>query len=63
MDLPQCVVGLDSEFIPKVCSGHQSRPEITLATGQADFLGSWVLLAPVTSDVGADVVSSLPLIL
>lgn len=56
------VVGLATENMPKVCSGHWFRPEGPHATGQAEFLGAQVLLVPVTSGVGADV-SSSPLIL
>jgi phosphate/sulfate permease len=56
------VVGLAAEFAPKVYSGHWSRAEGTHATGQAEFLGAWVQLVPVTSGVGADMFSS-PLIL
>jgi hypothetical protein len=40
-----------------------SRLEETCATCWAEFLGTWVPLVPVTSRVGADVVSSSPLIL
>ena len=63
VELPLGVVGLAVEFAPKVCSGHWPRPEGTCATGQVEFLGAWVLLVPVTPGVGADVVSSSPLIL
>jgi hypothetical protein len=56
-------VGLAVEFVPKVCSGHQLRLEGTCATGQVEFLGAWVLLVPVTPGVGANVVSSSPLII
>jgi hypothetical protein len=42
---------------------HRPRPEGTCATGQAQFLGAWVPLVPVTSHVGADFVSSSPLVL
>ena len=63
VELPLGVVGLAAEFVPKVCSGHWLRPEGTCATGWVEFLGAWVLLVPVTSGVGVDVVSSPPLIL
>ena len=45
------------DFMLKVCSGHQPRTEGTCATGRAEFLGVCVQLVPVTSGVGADVVS------
>ena len=35
-------VGLALELVPKVCSGHLSKLEGTLATGQMEFLGAWV---------------------
>ena len=57
------VVGLAVELAPKVCSGHRPRQEGTCATSQADFLSAWVPLVPVTSGVGAEVVSSSSLIL
>ena len=57
------IVGLAVEFALKVLSGHGLRPEGTCATGWVDFPGAWVLLVPVTSGFGADVVSSSPLIL
>jgi hypothetical protein len=63
VDLPLGVVGLAEEFAPKVCSVHQPRPEGTCATDWMEFLGAQILLVPVTSSVGADVVSSSPLIL
>ena len=63
MELPLGVMGLTAEFMPKVCSGHQPRPEGIHATGQEEFLGPWVLLFPVTSSLGADVVPSSPQIL
>ena len=63
VEFPLGVVGLAAEFTPKVCSGHQPRPEGTCATGQSEFLHVWVLLVAVTPTVGADVVSSSPLIL
>jgi hypothetical protein len=63
VELPLGVVGLAAEFLPEVCSGHQFRPEGTCATAPAESLGAWVLLVPVTSGVGADVVSSSSLIL
>ena len=63
LELPLGVTRLAAEFVPKVCSGHQLRLEGSRATGQAVFLGTRVLLGPVTSGVGADVVSSSPLIL
>ena len=59
----QGVVGLAAEFVPKVCSGHYPRRAGSCATDQAEFLAAWVPLVPVTSGVGADVVSSSPLIL
>jgi hypothetical protein len=63
VELPLGVVGLVAEFESKVCSEHWPRPEGTCATGRAEFLGAWVPLVPLTSGVGADVVSSSPLIL
>ena len=54
-------MGLATEFTHKVCSGHRPRLEGTHATGRAEFLGAWVPLIPVTSGVGADVISSSPL--
>ena len=57
VELPLGVLGLAVEL------EHQLRPEGTHATGRLEFLGAWVLLVPVTSGVGADVVSSSPLIL
>ena len=57
------VVGLTVEFAPKVCSGHCPRPKGTCATGWVEFLGAQVPLIPVTSRVGAAVVSSSPLVL
>ena len=54
MEFPLGVVGLDEEFVPKVCSGHSPRPEATRATGQAEFLGAWVPLVPVTPGVGEE---------
>ena len=50
------VVGLAGEFAPKVCSGHQLRPEGTCVTCRAELLGAWVPLAPITSSVGANVI-------
>ena len=61
--LPPGFVGLAVEFATKVCSGHWPRPEVTHATGWVEFLVARALLVPVTSGVGADVVSSSPLIL
>jgi hypothetical protein len=58
-----CVLGMAAEFTPNISSGHQSRPKGTCATGQAEFLGAWITLFPVTSGVRADVMSSSPLIL
>ena len=52
------IVGLASEFTPKVCSGHWPRLEEIHATGQMEFLGSRVPFVSVTSGVGADFVSS-----
>ena len=52
------IVGLASEFTPKVCSGQWSRLEEIHATGQMEFLGSRVPFVSVTSGVGADFVSS-----
>jgi hypothetical protein len=63
MELLLGVVGLTAEFAPKVCSGHWLRLEGTCATGPVEFLRAWVSLVPVTFGVGADVVSSSPLIL
>ena len=63
VDLHLGVVGLAAEFEPKVCSGHRPRLEGTRATGLVEFLGAWVLLVPVTSGVGVDVVFSSHLIL
>jgi hypothetical protein len=63
VELPLGVVRLAAEFIPKVSSGHQLGSEGTHTTGWAEFLGAWVLLVPVNPGVGADVVSSSPLIL
>ena len=63
MNLPLGVVGLAMVLTYKVCSEHWPRQEGTCAADQADFLGVWVLLVPVTSCVGADVVSFSPLIL
>ena len=57
------VVGLAAELASKVCSGHRPRLEGTFATDLAEFPGAWFPLVPVTSGVGADVVSSSPLIL
>jgi hypothetical protein len=57
------VLGLAAEFAPKVCSGHWTRPGGTRASGRAEFLGTWVSRVPVTSSVGADVVSSSLLVL
>ena len=54
----QGVVGLAVELAPKVCSGHYPRRAGSRATGKAEFLPAWVPLVPVTSGVGADVVSS-----
>ena len=51
------VVGLAAEFTHKDCLGHLPRTEGTCATGRAEFLGVCVQLVPVTSGVGADVVS------
>ena len=61
-EIPLGIVGLAVEFVPKVCSQHRTRHEGTHATGQAEFLGAYVPLVPVTSGVVADVVSSSPLI-
>jgi hypothetical protein len=63
VELPLGVVGLAAEFLSNVCSGHQLRQEGTCCTGQVEFLGACVPLVPVTPGVGADVVSSSPLIL
>ena len=63
VELPLSVVGLASELVPNVCSGHRLSVEGTCATGWAEFLGARVQLVPVTSGVGADVMSSSPLIL
>ena len=56
-------MGLAAELLPKVCSVHWSRMGGTHAICQAEFLGARVLLVPLTFGVGADVVSSSPLIL
>ena len=53
------IVGMAVEFAPKVCSGHQPRPEETCATGLVEFLRAWVLLVPVTPDAGTDVVQHI----
>ena len=63
VELPLGVLGLAAEFTPKVCLGHQHRLEGTHATDQVESLVAWIPLVPVTSSVGADVVSSSPLIL
>ena len=63
LELFLCFVGLAGELAPKVCSGHWPSLEGTSATGQTEFLGAWVPLVPVTSSVGADVMSSSPLIM
>ena len=63
VDLPLGTVGLATEFVPKVCLGHRPSLKGTPATGQEEFLGACVLLVPVTSGVGADVVSASSLIL
>ena len=47
MEIPLGVVGLASEFGPKVCSSLQPRSEETHATGQVEFLNLWNMLAPV----------------
>jgi hypothetical protein len=60
MELPLALVGLASEFILKVFSGHWPRPEGTHAAGRMESLSSRVPLVPFTYSVGADVVSSLP---
>ena len=54
------VLGVAVELAYKICSGHEPSLEGTHVTYQTEFLGAWVL---VTSGVGADVVSCLPLIL
>ena len=63
VELPLGVVGLAAESVPKVCSGQWPRLEGTRVTGWVEFRGAWVPLIPVTSSVGADVVSSSSLIL
>jgi hypothetical protein len=63
MEIFLCVVGLDEEFGPNVCSGNRPRLEGTYATVRVEFLGDWVPLVPVTPSVGTDVVFSSPLIL
>ena len=63
VEFPLGVVGLAAEFGPQVCSGYQLRLEGTCVIGRAEFLDSWAPLVLVTSGVGADVVSSSPLIL
>ena len=63
VELSLGVVGLATEFMPKVCSGHQLRAEGTCATGWVKFLCACFLLVPIISGVVADVVSSSSLIL
>ena len=63
VELLLSVVGLAVKFAPKVCSGHWPSPEGTHATGWVEFLGAQVPLVPVTSSVGAAVVSSSPQVL
>ena len=57
------VLQLAVELVTKVCSGHHPRPEGTCTTCHEEFLCAQVPLGPVTSGVGADIVSSSPLIL
>ena len=55
------VTGLTAEFLPSV---SHSRLEGTLATDWACFLHPWIPLIPVMPcGIGADVMSSTPLIL
>jgi hypothetical protein len=61
--LPLVVMGLATEFVSKVCSGHRPRLGGTHTTGQSEFLCAWGPLVSFTSGVGADVVSFSPLIL
>ena len=63
MELLLGIVELAVEFMPNVCSGHWPRPEGSHVIDWAEFLGACVPLVPVTSGVGADVVSSSSLIL
>ena len=64
VELPLDVVGLAAEFLPNVCSGHEPRPEGSLATGWVRFLCPLISLVSVISGgVGTDVVSSSPLML
>ena len=63
VELPLGVVLLAVEFALKICSGQRLRVDGTCAAGQVEFLGAWVPLLPVSPGVGADVVSSSPLIL
>ena len=63
VELPLGFVGLAEEFVPKICLGHWLRLGGTRATVQVELLGAWVPLPPVTCGVGADDVSSSPLIL
>ena len=46
------VVGLAAEFESKVCSGYRPRLEGTCASGQAEFLGTWVLLVQLLPVLG-----------
>ena len=43
VELPLGVMGLVTEFPPKVCSRHQPKPEGTRATGQTEFLDACLI--------------------
>ena len=58
VELPLGVVGLGAEFVPKVCLGHLLRLEGICEIGPVEFLGAWVPLDPVTTDLGAVILSS-----
>ena len=53
LELPLGVVGLASEFMPKVSSGHWLRLEGTYAPGRVEFLGVCVPLVPTQISSGA----------
>ena len=61
--LPLGVVREGPKPAPEVCSGNSFRQEGTCATGWVGFLHPWIQLVLIPSSVGADVVSSSPLIL
>ena len=44
VELPLGAVGLAAEFVSKVCTGHQPRPERICATGLADFLSAYYFI-------------------